>query len=57
MGRELYGVNPKVSPSVLAIDDNQIVYVCGHNTVLYNTESKTYRFIQGKEETPGAKND
>ena len=42
---------------MLAIDDNQIVYVCGHNTVLYNTESKTYRFIQGKEETPGAKNE
>ena len=46
--RQLYGVNPKVKPSVLAIDDSQIVYVCGHNTVLYNTENKAYRFIQGE---------
>ena len=46
--RCLYGVNPQVNPSVLSIDDNQIVYVCGHNVVIYNTESKTYRFIQGK---------
>jgi hypothetical protein len=51
--RQLYGVNPKIKPAVLAIDDSQIVYVCGHNTVLYNTESKVYRFIQGVEGTQG----
>ena len=46
--RQLYGVNPKVNPSVLAIEENQIAYVCGHNVVIYNTETKSYRFIQGK---------
>lgn len=43
--RQLYGVNPKVNPSLLAVDDSQIVYVCGHNTVIYNTETPGYRFI------------
>ena len=39
-----------VNPSLLAVDDSQIVYVCGHNTVIYNTETPGYRFIQGKSE-------
>ena len=43
-------MNPKVKPSLLAVDDSQIVYVCGHNTVIYNTETPSYRFIQGKSE-------
>ena len=46
--RQLYGVNPKVNPSVLAINDQEVAYVCGHNVVLYNTENKSFRFIQGK---------
>ena len=46
--RQLYGVNPQVNPSVLAIDDIQVAYVCGHNVVIYNTENKQYRFIQGE---------
>jgi len=41
-------VNPKVTPSILAVDESQIAYVCGHNVVLYNIETKAYRFIQGK---------
>ena len=41
-------MNPQVNPSVLAIDDVQVAYVCGHNVVIYNTENKHYRFIQGE---------
>ena len=41
MYRQFYGVNPKVKPSVLAIDDSTVAYVCGHNTILYDTETKT----------------
>ena len=43
--RQLFGVNPKVNPSLLAIDENQVAYVSGHNVILYNTEAKSYRFI------------
>ena len=46
--RQLLGVNPKAKPAILAINDSEVAYVCGHNTVIYNTENKTYRFIQGK---------
>ena len=49
--RQLFGVNPKVNPSLLAIDENQVAYVSGHNVILYNTEAKSYRFIQGVEGT------
>ncbi len=47
--RQLLGVNPKAKPAILAINDSEVAYVCGHNTVIYNTENKTYRFIQGKK--------
>ena len=37
-----------MNPGVLAIDDSSIVYVSGHNVVIFNIESKQYRYIQGK---------
>ena len=33
---------------MLALDDNTIIYVSGHNIVILNVESKNYRYIQGK---------
>ena len=46
--RQIYGIEPNVNPGVLAIDDSSIVYVSGHNVVIFNVESKQYRYIQGK---------
>lgn len=41
-------MDPEVKPSLLSIDDSHIVYVCGHNTVIFNTENKNAKFIPGK---------
>ena len=50
--RQLQGLNINPNPSVLAIDDQQVVYVAGHNIVIYNIEKKTSQFIQGKYSIP-----
>ena len=46
--RQLQGLNINSNPSVLAIDDQSIAYVSGHNIIIYNIEKKTSQFIQGK---------
>ena len=35
------------------IDENLVVYPAGHNTVVYNTDTRTQKFIQGSEDTEG----
>jgi cilia- and flagella-associated protein 57 len=47
--RYLIGMKPDVNPGVLAISDSVIAYVCGHNVVLYDMETKTQRYILGVE--------
>jgi len=44
----LIGLKPDVNPGVLAINDSVIAYVCGHNVVLYDIETKIQRYILGK---------
>lgn len=35
------------------LNDNEVIYVAGHNVVFYNIEDKTQRYIQGIEGTEG----
>jgi len=44
----LIGLKPDVNPGVLAISDSVIAYVCGHNVVLYDIETKTQKYVLGK---------
>lgn len=44
----MIGLKPDVNPGVLAISDSVIAYVCGHNVVLYDIETKTQRYVLGK---------
>lgn len=46
--RELFGAQSTAKQSIVAIDDTTVAYVAGHNIVIYNFETKTTSFIQGK---------
>eukprot|EP00742_Colponemidia_sp_Colp-10_P003011 GILJ01003213.1.p1 GENE.GILJ01003213.1~~GILJ01003213.1.p1 ORF type:complete len:1307 (+),score=279.75 GILJ01003213.1:41-3922(+) len=51
--RHVFGLKGDVKDDVHYVDENLVVYPSGHNTVLYNTESKTQRFFPGTEGTEG----
>jgi hypothetical protein len=42
-----------VRPGVIALSDNQFIYVCGNNIVINNTTDKSQRYIPGIEGTQG----
>ena len=46
--RELYGAQATAKQSIVGIDDNTVAYVSGHNIIIYNLDTKTSSFIQGK---------
>lgn len=45
--KHAFGVNPKIKNSMVLCDEHLMAYVCGHQTVLINTESKDQSFIPG----------
>eukprot|EP00397_Hematodinium_sp_SG-2012_P002542 GEMP01002549.1.p1 GENE.GEMP01002549.1~~GEMP01002549.1.p1 ORF type:complete len:1215 (+),score=317.57 GEMP01002549.1:306-3950(+) len=49
--RHVFGLKPDVRCNVHYVDETQLLYPAGHNTVLYNTEQKTQRLFPG---TPDA---
>eukprot|EP00501_MAST-03F_sp_TOSAG23-6_P000811 GSMAST32.ASY1.ANO1.841.1 assembled CDS len=47
----LYGFNSRVNGSVLYVDENTIIYPCGHGVVLLNMETKAQHIFSSSEET------
>lgn len=43
--RHIFGLKGNVKNNIWYIDENIIVFPCGHNTVIYNTETKDQQFI------------
>ena len=51
--RHIFGFKPDVNNNIHFTDDHLVLYPAGHNTIIYNTESKIQKFIQGSEHTDG----
>ena len=49
--RFMLGVKSDVQGGLHCIDDNIIMYPCGHNIVFYDSNTKSQRFIPGIEGT------
>lgn len=51
--RHMFGINGAVADNIAFADDETIVYIVGHNVVLYNKTEKKQRFIYGSEASDG----
>ena len=51
--RHLFGLKGDVKDNVAYVDDITLVYIAGHNTVVYNTLERRQRFIHGSEDSEG----
>ena len=51
--RHVFGLNVSVKDNLHYVDDNVVLYPAGRTLVLYSTDSRTQRFIQGSEGTDG----
>ena len=49
--RFLFGVNAEISSNIHFIDDSTILYVAGHNVVLYDQLEARQKFIHGAEKS------
>lgn len=45
-----FGVNTSVKDSVFLVDDNTLLYVAGHNIVMYKLDEKEQLFMAGKKQ-------
>jgi hypothetical protein len=51
--RHFFGVNTSVKDSLFLVgDDNTLVYIAGHNVVLYKLDEKEQYFLPGRPQTP-----
>jgi len=49
--RFIFGVNGQIKNSLFIIEEKKLVYVAGHNVIIYNVEENTQFFIPGSEGT------
>ena len=49
--RHVFGIKGDVRDPVAFLDEQTVLYPAGHNTVLYNLENRTQRFLPGTEKT------
>jgi len=49
----IFGVNGEIPNNLTLIDDRKIMYLAGHNVVIYNMDDKTQYFIPGSENSSG----
>jgi hypothetical protein len=47
----MLGVKTDVENGLHFIEDNIVMYTCGHNIIFYDSNSKSQRFIPGIEGT------
>ena len=45
--KHAFGMNTKIKNCLQFVDDHQLVYVCGHQVVVMNTENRDQSFITG----------
>ena len=51
--RHIFGLKSDVNSNVHFTDDHLVLYPAGHNTVIFNMESKVQKFIHGAPHTDG----
>jgi WD40 repeat protein len=49
----MFGVKSDVTNNILFVDDNYVIYPCGHNIVIYKIDDKTQRYIPGIQGSEG----
>jgi hypothetical protein len=49
--RFIFGVNGQIKNNLFIIEEKKLVYVAGHNVIIYNVEENTQFFIPGSEGT------
>jgi len=49
----LFGLRGDLKNNVLYIDENTVMYPCGHTVVLFNQETRTQKFLFGTEKSEG----
>eukprot|EP00639_Heterosigma_akashiwo_P025934 CAMPEP_0194697286 /NCGR_PEP_ID=MMETSP0295-20121207/23316_1 /TAXON_ID=39354 /ORGANISM="Heterosigma akashiwo, Strain CCMP2393" /LENGTH=130 /DNA_ID=CAMNT_0039589889 /DNA_START=122 /DNA_END=511 /DNA_ORIENTATION=- len=49
----IFGLNGDVHDNVVFADEASLLYVAGHNLVIYNTLEKRQQFIPGSDDTEG----
>ena len=49
----MFGLNSSVKNGIHFLDDQRILYPCGHNIVIYSLEDKSQIFIPGIEGSEG----
>jgi WD40 repeat protein len=47
--RHIFGLKGDVKNNIWYVDENVVVYPCGHNSVIYNTETREQHFIHGAD--------
>ena len=53
MYRHIFGLKGNVKDNVLFVDETTVVYPAGNNIVIYHTEQRTQKFIQGSPDGGG----
>lgn len=46
--RFIFGVNGQMRNNLHLVDEQKLLYVAGHNVVVYSIDEKTQYFLQGK---------
>lgn len=49
----LFGMKGDVQGNLFYYDDQRVIYVAGHNVVIYNTDEKTQMYIPGIDGSEG----
>ena len=49
--RFIFGVNGEIRNSLHLIEEHKLLYVAGHNVVVYSTDEKNQYFLPGQEGT------
>jgi hypothetical protein len=47
----IFGVNGQIKNSLFIYDDKKLLYVAGHNVIIFNPEEISQQFIPGSEGT------
>jgi hypothetical protein len=51
--RCVLGINGNVTDNLSFVENDTLVYVAGHNIIIYNRNDKKQRFIYGSERSDG----
>jgi Tol biopolymer transport system component len=51
--RHIFGINGAIADNITYSDEDTILYIAGHNAVLYNKIENKQRFIYGSEGSEG----